>query len=136
MGSGRIRKIKPTKNTSDRKPSAPSYLDDLARVEYAKLVEVLAESGNLAKTDPRLIEAYAGNYSLMVRAITELNTAPLVTGDKGRSFVNPLVGIVHNSTQKVRQVIADLGLSPSSAKAVADNLPGVESSEKWAKLVD
>jgi P27 family predicted phage terminase small subunit len=136
MARGRVPKAKTIKGKASI-PKAPAYLDDLAAEEFDKLTAVLAESGNLAKTDAKLIEVYAANYSLLVRAVTELGVSPLVfTGDKGRAFINPLIAVVHNSTQKIRQVIGDLGLSPSSAKQVADNLPSIGSAAGWDEFVE
>lgn len=124
MPSGRIAKAKTEKTPTAKKPVPPPFLDDVAKAAYAALADVLSESGNLAKTDPKLIEAYAINYGLLIAAYKELHATPLMYPREGIAPApNPCLAIVNNATAKVVQVIGQLGLSPASAKKIADGLP-------------
>lgn len=132
MPSGKVKKGKAPVVINPHLPCAPSYLDNVARDQFKALARVLLECGKLPQTDVKLIEAYAANYSLLIRAVEDLNTQPLTyTSENGRPFVNPLIAVVHNATQKVRQIIADLALSPVTAKLVEGALPPVDPSGKW-----
>ena len=119
-------------------PTAPAYLDDVARAEYEHLVSILVEAGTIEQCDPKLVELYAINYALLQRAATELQRQPLnMVAGNGRSFINPLVGAIHNTTAKLQSIIGDLGLSPVSIgklnlepKPQAD--PLVEFARQWS----
>lgn len=117
-------------------PEPPAYLDDQAKVEYRTLAEVLDAEGTLAQTDTKLLELYAVNYSILVRAYGELQRQGLtIESTGGRLFVNPNIGTITNATQKVRQVITDLGLSPTAAKLVEHRLPASTAGDKWEGLL-
>ena len=133
MGSGRIKKS--AKLLKVDKPEPPGYLDAVSRAEYLGLVAVLEDSGKLSTCDPKLIELYSINYSLLLRAVTDLAGQPLTFSEEGkRPFVNPLIGVVHNSTQKLRQVIGDFALSPVTSKLVEQRITGATVG-KWEDLL-
>lgn len=106
--------------TFNEVPTPPAYLDPVATQEYRLLTSILVEAGTLPQTDPKLIEMYAINYSLLKRATEDLQEQPLnMVAENGRSFINPLVGAIHNTTQKLMAIIGDLGLSPVSVAKLA-----------------
>ena len=66
-------------------PTVPAYLDGAAKVEYLALANILDASGKLSQTDPKLIELYAINYDLLVRAYVESKSQPLLTPSGSRA---------------------------------------------------
>lgn len=133
MSKGRKPGLPKAARKSEGVPSAPTYLDEVAKKEFNALARTLDESGKLPNTDPKLIELYAANYSLLMRAVTELSNQPL-QNEKGRP--NSLIAVVHNCTQKVRQVIADLALSPTTSKLADDRLPPSAAESHWGDDLD
>lgn len=96
----------------------PEYLDRVGKAEYQRLSEVLEKGEILGKTDPRLIELYALNYSLLLRATIELQEQPLTMMSKDRMFVNPTIGVIHNTTAKLSAIQNELGLTPASNQKI------------------
>lgn len=96
----------------------PSYLDDNGKAEYVRLSLILEACGTLGKTDPRMVEMYSINYSMLIRAAQELQESPLNNNSNGRLYTNPLIGTIHNTTQKLTSIQSELGLTPTSINKV------------------
>lgn len=114
---------------------APDYLTDRGRAVYGWLVGVLREAGRLSRTDPRLIEAYAVNYDLLVTAYEEIKRDGLtVVSDRGNKNPHPLLTAVNQSTQRLKTIITDLGLNPRTYGGAPE--PGGDGDDQWGDLLE
>src|ERR1017187_1475963 len=75
---------------------APDYLSERARAEYSRVVDDLDGRGQLAATDPRLIEAFAINYDLIRLGYDQiLADGCTVESDRGNLAEHPAVKTVN-----------------------------------------
>jgi|GEM_PF-7023252 len=97
---------------ASRKPSikVPDYLEGVAATEYVRVAERLADAGTLDSTDTRLIELYAINYDLILRAREEIlrgDSLVFIT-DKGGMQQHPLLTYVNAATIRLKGIIETL----------------------------
>jgi P27 family predicted phage terminase small subunit len=123
------------KGSTGATTNPPAHLRDVARDEYIRLAKILEGVGALDRTDARLIELYAVNYSLARQASDELERdGPTMTMPKGGIAAHPMIGVLNAATIRLRGLISDLGLAPNSYKHAGTS--GDESGEgEWGGLL-
>lgn len=131
MGArGPLPEAKPTVNFRPGVPSAPSWLDPVAKREYKRVVRLLAERpGHLQQVDMAVLCTYAQGYSDVVRLTLDVRReGESLSGAKGGSYLNPKCSALAQAHNRMREAQAKLGFSPgdrarTSAKGVRDGAP-------------
>lgn len=112
----------------------PDHLTGLAREEYGRIVDLVRQHGNLSKTDPRLIEIYAINYELLRRAYAEVEAqGPTVESDRGNVSEHPSIQTINSCTIRLKAIINDLGLTPSSCRYSSVQADIEEETNEWSE---
>src|SRR4051794_7414369 len=95
----------------------PAHLTGEARVAWDHVVALLDAAGNLGRTDPTLVEAYAVKRA-MLRAAHEAigKDGTTTTNGAGALVLHPAVAIVNSATMRLKAIINDLGLCPATSK--------------------
>lgn len=114
----------------------PDHLegDDEAVKAWAHVVGLLAAAGNLDRTDPVMVEAYAINVSMLRAARHAVVTdGPTVMNGGGGISANPACAVVNSATMRIKAIVNDLGLCPSTSKYAAAPAPHGDQSAggKW-----
>jgi P27 family predicted phage terminase small subunit len=118
--------------------ACPGHLSGMpeAASAWAHAVELLRENGTLDATDPTLIEAYATARAMLRAAVQTVELEGLtVTGAHGGMAQNPACGIADKALLRLRGLIADMGLSPASAKLSNAGKPTSPGESKWGDLL-
>jgi P27 family predicted phage terminase small subunit len=117
--------------------SPPKYLSPEARAAWAHLVELLEATGNLERTDPVLVEAYAINVALLRQAQEAIQLdGPTVTTCQGTLIAHPMVSAINSASMRVKSIITDLGLCPAAAKHASGGAQQATPGEdKWEGLL-
>lgn len=133
-GAKRGRKAARGKGFVAKDVPLPPGLDAEEAEEFARVVEAVRAIGTLGRCDIRLIEATARTSVLIRRAYAELAQAkPATDGDTSRDAAegiyrltlraangtpmpHPMIGVINSQTMRLRGLLADLGLSPKTAK--------------------
>lgn len=114
----------------------PDDLDDVARAELERLIAHLDAKGVLAKTDPRLAIATARTHALIEQAAGEL-FAPGVTltqeAANGTLMPHPMIAVLDKLHQRMRGLLADMGLSPKTARLTEPK--GADSDDSWGDML-
>jgi P27 family predicted phage terminase small subunit len=105
-----------------------------ARAAWRHVVGLLREAGNLDRTDPNLVEAYALNVELMRQAkrVIKAKGVVLTTG-RGAIISNPACAILNSASMRLKAIVNDLGLCPASSDKAAGN--AAKSDSKWDGLL-
>lgn len=99
---------------------APDHLGPDAAVEYVRLARLLKAAGTLERTDPRLVELYAISYTLIRQAQADVDrdglTLQVRRGVSLSYHPHPMLAVINSATLRLKAIINDLGLAPSSSK--------------------
>jgi len=99
----------------EKAPPCPEHLDDRARQEWRRLVPILRRMRVLTEADQILLGNLCQAYSTLVKSQLKLTeTGHLLKSPNGYPLLNPLVGIVNQSTETVIKIAREFGLSPAS----------------------
>src|SRR5262245_10057485 len=106
----RGRKPRPVRRIGEVKP--PRGLSAAEKREFLRLIEAMRERGTLEKADVRLVEAAARCAVLLARAYRQVPTGALViVAGNGMECAHPIIGVINVQTQRLRNLMHDLGLS-------------------------
>jgi P27 family predicted phage terminase small subunit len=110
----------------------PARLRGEARKAWVHVVGLLAAAGNLDRTDPTLVEAYAVNVALMRQACEAIDTDGLTVANGGGGISpNPACAVLNSATMRLKAIVNDLGLCPASSKHAAGKGGTPNRSSKW-----
>ena len=102
----------------------PAYLSDCARAEYARLVGILDLRGRLPATDPRLLELFGMNYDICRLAYDKVMAeGATVESDRGNASEHPAIQTLNAATIRLKAILVELGLTPSTARAYIGEPP-------------
>jgi P27 family predicted phage terminase small subunit len=107
----------------DAVPPAPPWLSREGKAEWRKVAPILIERQHLTDADLGTLAAYADAVGQLVDATKVINRDGMVIDtDKGLRK-HPAISIQINARNQVRQLAAELGLTPISRSrpAVRDN---------------
>lgn len=105
-------------------PGCPSGLGRAARVEWRRIVPILAEMQILSTADRAVIAAYCQTWQRWLefeKAIEE--HGPTFVTEKGYVCQRPEVSMAKSHAALLRQLAGELGLSPSARSGVKIPLP-------------
>jgi P27 family predicted phage terminase small subunit len=118
---------------------APGHLSEGAKAAWVHVVGLLASKGNLSRTDPNLVECYAVNVDLIRLAQAGIkNDGMFVKNGMGALAPHPGVALVNSATMRIKAIVNDLGLCPSSSKhaaATAGSIAETKAESKWDGLL-
>jgi P27 family predicted phage terminase small subunit len=99
------------------------------------VVPQLAEMGLLAKIDRALISAYCQCWALYVMAIKDIDeNGTMFTTDKGYVGPRPSVGIAAKMLEKMNQLSAKFGFTPSDRSKMS--APEVKEEDPFADFLN
>ena len=113
----------------------PSYFDEHAKVEWARVCQVLVDRGTLQDINHATLEGYCAAYSRAVRAEIELadglTTDELYFDKKGnptgsKTVKKPEVAIAERAWGQVKTFAVELGITTSVPELENENLTETE----------
>lgn len=114
-------------------PSPPSWLSRPAKAEWKKVAPILVERGHLTNADLGTLAAYADAAGQLAEATTIINREGMVVMTKNGPRKHPAISIQSNARNQVRQLAAELGLTPVSRSRPSirdeddeDDFPGLD----------
>jgi P27 family predicted phage terminase small subunit len=115
----------------------PGHLAGEAEAAWRHVVALLARAGNLDRTDPTLVEAYAINVDLLRAAGLALSQDGItLLNGAGVPVAHPAVATVNSATMRLKAIISDLGLCPASSKHAAGKADATPRDSRWAGFFD
>jgi P27 family predicted phage terminase small subunit len=119
-----------------RLPAPPAHIKGEAAVAWRDVVKRLVAAGNLARSDPALVEQYATFTALFKQARATVEREGLtVEGGHGSTHQHPAYEVMNSAALRLRGIVHDLRLSPKTSGTAAD--PGEAAADnKWGGLFD
>lgn len=117
--------------TPKETPSAPLFLDRIAKKEWERIAPLLHKSKLLTEADIATLAAYCSAYSMWVKAEKEIRVKGELTyeTDKGNQMQIPEIGIANQSKKQMLIFAKEFGLTPSARAGLhIDNPEEQESS--------
>jgi P27 family predicted phage terminase small subunit len=111
----------------------PGHLTDEAADAWRHLVGLLRAAGNLARTDPAVVEVYAINVALLREAQAAVTADGIVLQRAGTPVAHPAAAVLNAASMRIKAIAAELGLTPASSKFAADR--GEAKQTGWDGLV-
>lgn len=125
----------PTPEVAGDAWACPGHLAGDAAAAWKHLVDLLARAGNLPRTDPNLVEAYAINVAMLRAAQKEVSGRGIVLlGPQGGMQANPACAVVNAASMRIKAIVTDLGLCPSTSKFAPS--AATPASNKWDGLLE
>lgn len=126
------RNVRPEPEFPDGVGAPPSHLNEVARIEWGRIVELLSAQRILKQTDRACIAAYCCAYSRWVKAEAEIEqNGVTVEGLRGGTIKNPACNVAHEAMLLVHKFACEFGLTPAARQKVG---PGVAASEPGSEL--
>jgi P27 family predicted phage terminase small subunit len=95
-------------------PAAPSWLSRLGKSEWRKVAAILIERKHLTDADLGTLAAYADALSQLAASTGQVNREGMVVKTPNGLRKHPAISIQINARNQVRQLAAELGLTPVS----------------------
>ncbi len=96
-------------------PPCPSYLGDVAKAEWRRLVRELDGTGLLSGLDRDVLAAYCQAYSLWVEAVEAIQRyGTMVKSPNGFPMQSPYLAVLNKQAEIMHRLGSELGLSPSA----------------------
>ena len=93
-------------------PPCPDYLDDVARSEWDRQVEILMDMGVLTEADGPALATLCVATSILARAQKELETSDLTVSEGSR--VNPIITVINTQIDTITKISREFGLTPAA----------------------
>ncbi len=119
-------------------PPCPKFLQGEAREAYRKTAKKLARIGLLTELDGMALSMLCQSWAEYLEASDQVRkTGMLVKSPTGFPVFNPYLVIANQAVKKVRALLAEFGMSPSSRSRIAVASVGHEGeSGEWMELLD
>jgi len=116
-------------------PECPAHLDDMARVEWDRMVPILLGMGVLTEADYMALGTLCQAFSTMAKAQDQLNkTGILFKTPNGYVQQSPLVSIVNQNADLVTKLCREFGVTPSARSRVNAQEKSEKPTDPWARL--
>lgn len=100
-------------------PTCPDWLDDYARTEWRRVVPELAAAGLLTKLDRSVLAAYCATWSAYRQALEEVaREGQTGVSTFGNRIIDPAAHLVAQHRKALRELAAELGMSPRARGAI------------------
>jgi len=97
----------------------PAWLDETARVEWARLAPLLVGQGLLTELDTAALAAYCHAFSVWRQASDQIRKFGLVIkAGNGFPMQSPYVAIAQQQMATMRALLTEFGCTPSSRSTV------------------
>lgn len=115
-------------------PTRPGWLSTEAKREWNRIVPELAELGLLARIDRALISAYCQCWAMYVDAIRDIRKNGMTfETEKGYVGQRPAVGIAARMLEKMNQLSAKFGFTPSDRAKMS--MPELTDEDPFAEFL-
>ncbi|MDB5616168.1 phage terminase small subunit P27 family [Tardiphaga sp.] len=95
-------------------PAAPAWLSRLGKTEWKKVAAILVERRHLTDADLGTLAAYADAVGQLAESTRIVNREGMVIETKAGLRKHPAISIQMNARNQIRQLAAELGLTPVS----------------------
>ncbi|QDM17672.1 phage terminase small subunit P27 family [Tardiphaga sp. vice278] len=95
-------------------PAAPAWLSRLGRAEWKKVATILVERRHLTDADLGTLAAYADAVGQLAESTQIVNREGMVIETRAGLRKHPAISIQMNARNQIRQLAAELGLTPVS----------------------
>jgi P27 family predicted phage terminase small subunit len=113
----------------------PAKLTGAQRVAFRRLVGAIRAAGTADRVDVELVVATARTLVLLDQAHKELDGESLtLEAANGTAMPHPLLGVINAQTMRLRALLADLGLTPASAK-LGGAATGDDQADEWSGIL-
>jgi len=125
-----------------KRPKYPEYLDEIAKLEWKRLVPILLCMRSLTEADSITLANLCQQYSTLQQAQAKLQKTGLLLKTKsGYVQQSPLVAIVAGCVDQVNKLCREFGLSPASRTRIQvcfkeSPEPGVVLNGEWQPRID
>lgn len=110
-------------------PVCPDWLDDAAKVEWSRVVPMLAEQGILNAADGMILAAYCQTYSQWMACELQVKADGLmIAGPQGNAILHPAARHASKLMAELRRVAGDFGFSPATRTRI--NAPPKQNEEQ------
>lgn len=99
----------------------PEHLDDIAKEEYKRIVELLKELPPIASLDLSLVQAYCQTYSNYIQATIELNKTGLIVQTERGTKLSSYYTVQRDCTDRLISLSSKLGLNIDSRMKIMAN---------------
>jgi P27 family predicted phage terminase small subunit len=120
-------------------PLCPKFLQGEARETYRKVAKKLARIGLLTEIDEMALAMLCQSWAEYLEASEKLReTGMLVKSPNGFPMMNPYLVIANAAVKKVRALLVEFGMSPSSRSRIsaAGAASAVDPGGEWMELLD
>lgn len=108
-------------------PNCPSWLDDVAKAEWKRVIPDLAGAGLVTTIDRSALAAYCVAFSTAKSAEEIIQREGLTfTMENGYTQQHPAVGIRNNALEMMRKFMAEFGMTPASRSKIKLETPDGE----------
>ena len=109
----------------------PTFLDEVAKAEYKRLIVLLADG--ISALDENILASYCATYSAIVACQKAINADGVVMAE---NKINPAVKQMDALTKTLRSLANDLGLTPQARLKMAwNNAKQEDNSDPFKVLV-
>jgi P27 family predicted phage terminase small subunit len=98
----------------DKVPPPPAWLSRLAKVEFRKIARILFDRKHLTDADIGTVAAYADALHQLADSSKMIEREGMVVMTANGPRKHPAISIQINARNQVRQLAAELGLTPVS----------------------
>lgn len=111
---------------SKGKPICPSHLDDEAKREWKRTVDILDDMGLMTKADRSALAAYCVAWSRWVEAESKVREFGMIikAPRTGTMMHSPYLSIANTAMAQMRQLLIEFGLTPAARTRVSANKQG------------
>lgn len=116
-------------------PHCPDHLDELAKVEWRRIVPILREMRVLTEADYMTLATLCQAYATMAKAQEQLNRAGILfKTSTGYIQQSPLISIVNTNAELVTKLCREFGLTPSARSRVLASEKTEKADDPWARF--
>jgi P27 family predicted phage terminase small subunit len=131
-GKRRLNDTEPHPPVPDVVPYAPKFLNDEAKDEWNRMVNILLELGLYTEVDHAALAMYCQEWGRWIIAEKKLRVeGEIITGTLGGKFQNPWRYEANKAQEQMRRMLAEFGMTPSSRSRIS--VPGARDEPNLAE---
>jgi len=118
-------------------PECPEFVQGEARKTWHKVARKLHRIGLLTEIDDMALAVLCQSWAEYLEASAKLReTGMLVKSPNGYPMMNPYLAIANQAVKKVRSLLAEFGMSPSSRSRIAAAGNAPSGGGEWMELLE
>lgn len=112
---------------ASKTPNCPSWLDDVAKAEWKRVIKDLEGAGLITLIDRSALAAYCQAFSRWKHAedIVKREGLTMAT-ESGYVMQHPAVGIANSALELMRKFMSEFGMTPASRSKIKLETPDKE----------